>query len=223
MISEMRVARGEKSMRCAKCGNDNREGRKFCVECGQALKLACPSCGAPSEPWEKFCGDCGAALVLTTLPSGVQPPLKSSTAPDISITPQPADASLAIHGERKTVTALFADIHSSTELIRELDPEEARALVDPVLRLIVVAQDGLLADWFRREIDRSVNPGKISPMHRKRQSAGVAYNPTSVSPGRGAPPAVEPCQRLWIDMRFMRGSDDPPDPPFELSSEMSAS
>ena len=41
-------------MRCSKCGSDNREGRKFCVQCGQALKLACPSCGAPSEPAENW-------------------------------------------------------------------------------------------------------------------------------------------------------------------------
>jgi len=37
------------------------------------------------------------------------------------------------------VTALFADIKGSTELIRDLDPEEARALVDPVLRLMIEA------------------------------------------------------------------------------------
>jgi class 3 adenylate cyclase len=45
----------------------------------------------------------------------------------------------AIEGERKTVTALFADIKSSTELMRDLDPEEARALVDPVLQLMMEA------------------------------------------------------------------------------------
>jgi hypothetical protein len=28
-------------------GNDNREGRKFCGQRGQLLKLACPYCGAP--------------------------------------------------------------------------------------------------------------------------------------------------------------------------------
>ena len=33
-----------------------------------------------------------------------------------------------IEGERKTVTALFADIKGSTELMEDLDPEEARAL-----------------------------------------------------------------------------------------------
>ncbi|MGA8057731.1 MAG: adenylate/guanylate cyclase domain-containing protein, partial [Candidatus Binataceae bacterium] len=42
-------------------------------------------------------------------------------------------------GERKTVTALFADIQGSTELMRDLDPEEARAIVDPVLSLMIEA------------------------------------------------------------------------------------
>jgi hypothetical protein len=36
--------------------------------------------------------------------------------------------SAALEGERKTVTALFADIKRSTELTRDLDPEEARAI-----------------------------------------------------------------------------------------------
>jgi class 3 adenylate cyclase len=34
----------------------------------------------------------------------------------------------------RTVTALFADIKGSTELMRDLDPEEPRAIVDPVLQ-----------------------------------------------------------------------------------------
>jgi class 3 adenylate cyclase len=37
------------------------------------------------------------------------------------------------------VTALFADIKGSTELMRDLDPEEARAIVDPVLQLMMAA------------------------------------------------------------------------------------
>ena len=44
-----------------------------------------------------------------------------------------------LDGERKTVTALFADIKGSTELMRDLDPEEARAIVDPVLQLMMAA------------------------------------------------------------------------------------
>jgi class 3 adenylate cyclase len=42
-------------------------------------------------------------------------------------------------GERKTVTALFADIKGSTELMAELDPEEARAIIDPALKLMIEA------------------------------------------------------------------------------------
>ena len=39
----------------------------------------------------------------------------------------------ATDGERKTITALFADLKGSTALIEGLDPEEARAIIDPAL------------------------------------------------------------------------------------------
>jgi class 3 adenylate cyclase len=42
-------------------------------------------------------------------------------------------------GERKLVTVLFADIKGSTELEENLDPEEARVLVDPALQLMIHA------------------------------------------------------------------------------------
>ncbi len=45
----------------------------------------------------------------------------------------------ALEGERKTVTALFADIKGSTELEQDLDPEEARAIIDPALKLMIDA------------------------------------------------------------------------------------
>jgi class 3 adenylate cyclase len=49
------------------------------------------------------------------------------------------DASATPEGERKTVTALFADIKGSTELMEDLDPEEARAIIDPALKLMIDA------------------------------------------------------------------------------------
>ena len=45
----------------------------------------------------------------------------------------------ATDGERKTITALFADIQDSTALIEALDPEEARRLIDPALQLMMDA------------------------------------------------------------------------------------
>src|SRR5215468_5851929 len=45
----------------------------------------------------------------------------------------------ALEGERKQVTVLFADLKGSTELIRDLDPEAARQLLDPVLERMMDA------------------------------------------------------------------------------------
>ncbi|MGE0680846.1 MAG: adenylate/guanylate cyclase domain-containing protein [Candidatus Binatia bacterium] len=45
----------------------------------------------------------------------------------------------AFAGERKTITALFADIQNSMALIEDLDPEEARAIIDPMLQLMMEA------------------------------------------------------------------------------------
>jgi predicted ATPase/class 3 adenylate cyclase len=45
----------------------------------------------------------------------------------------------AADGERKTITALFADLKGSTALIEGLDPEEARAIIDPALQIMMDA------------------------------------------------------------------------------------
>src|SRR5262245_48099384 len=42
-----------------------------------------------------------------------------------------------LEGERKTITTLFADIKGSMGLIEDLDPEEARQLIDPVLHFMM--------------------------------------------------------------------------------------
>ena len=45
----------------------------------------------------------------------------------------------AIAGERKQVTVLFADIKGSTELVRDLDPEEADAAMTPAVEAMMDA------------------------------------------------------------------------------------
>jgi class 3 adenylate cyclase/tetratricopeptide (TPR) repeat protein len=45
----------------------------------------------------------------------------------------------SIEGERKVVTVLFADIKDSTELIKDLDPEEAQKLLDPAIHIMMDA------------------------------------------------------------------------------------
>ena len=45
----------------------------------------------------------------------------------------------ALEGERKQVTVLFADLKGSMELLAERDPEEARAILEPVLERMMEA------------------------------------------------------------------------------------
>src|SRR5262249_48717265 len=45
----------------------------------------------------------------------------------------------ATDGERKTITALFADIQGSMDLLDGLDPEEARQVIDPALEFMMNA------------------------------------------------------------------------------------
>src|SRR5882672_11425024 len=135
-------------MRCLSCGSDNPDGAKFCIECAAPLKQRCPSCGAENLPRAKFCGEC--ATPLTGRSPAAKPPLLPAGSPPASYTPthlaerilaeQAAlEARGASDGERKTITALFADIQDSTALIEDLDPEVARRLIDPALQLMMDA------------------------------------------------------------------------------------
>ncbi|MDX6508045.1 MAG: hypothetical protein QOG06_2689 [Gaiellaceae bacterium] len=98
---------------CASCGNENREGRKFCAECGTALATACPACGAANEPGERFCGDCGSALTA------------GASAPP----PSPPAERAAPSAERRLVSVLFADLVGFTTLSERKDAEQVRELL----------------------------------------------------------------------------------------------
>jgi class 3 adenylate cyclase/tetratricopeptide (TPR) repeat protein len=125
-------------MRCTKCGTESTTSRKFCAACGSPLASRCPKCGAENAPSSAFCEDCGTALAGHAPSSATSPARAASTAPNIRVTPEQPAGEL-LDGERKTVTALFADIKGSMELIEDLDPEEARRLVDPALKLMMDA------------------------------------------------------------------------------------
>jgi class 3 adenylate cyclase/tetratricopeptide (TPR) repeat protein len=131
-------------MRCSRCGADIQDTANFCDGCGAPIKAQCSSCGALNRPGARFCSACGAAV---SCPSAESPaPLLTTPVSDHFNTE--GSGLEAPEGERKTVTALFADINGSTELERDLDPEDARAIVDPVLQLMIAAvhrYDGYVA------------------------------------------------------------------------------
>src|ERR1700687_4239794 len=94
-----------RNTRCTKCGADNREGAKFCSECATPFAVKCPRCAATNTPGAKFCDECAASLAS---PSTIH-----QSAQTVRVAPEQAEGS-TIDGERKTVTALFADIKGST-------------------------------------------------------------------------------------------------------------
>ena len=149
-------------MRCPSCRFDNPEGLKFCNECGTSLKRRCPQCDLENAPQAKFCGECGTSLEGKAKGKNSSPKPQHpapNTQPPIAYTPKHlADRILAeraaleargtTNGERKTITALFADLKGSTALIEGLDPEEARAIIDPALQVMMDAvhrYDGYVA------------------------------------------------------------------------------
>src|SRR3954452_5237989 len=94
-------------MVCSRCGAANREGRKFCADCGAPLTAACPACGAANEPGERFCGECGTQLTADA----------------------PAVRREAPAAERRLVSILFADLVGFTTLSESRDAEEVRDLL----------------------------------------------------------------------------------------------
>lgn len=124
-------------MLCSSCIFENATGRKFCIHCGASLSPRCPKCGAENPGEARFCGDCGTALAGAS-PHASRASSSNQAAQRIRATSEQAP-SRALDGERKTVTALFADIKGSTELEQDLDPEEARAIIDPALKLMIDA------------------------------------------------------------------------------------
>src|SRR5262249_39038295 len=98
-------------MRCSKCGAENPNSAKFCEECASPFKRRCPSCNTENSPTAKFCVECAEPLDRARGKS--QQAAASSSS---SIQTRAGNADAAPDGERKTVTALFADIKGSTEL-----------------------------------------------------------------------------------------------------------
>src|SRR5262252_7988256 len=127
-------------VQCPRCRAENRDEARFCRECGVTFSCACPSCGAKVEPGSRFCDGCGAPLAAASQPATRPSHLAS---PD-SYTPKHLAEKIltskgALEGERKHVTVLFADLKGSMELLADRDPEEARKVLDPVLRHMMEA------------------------------------------------------------------------------------
>ena len=114
------------SATCSSCGQDNREGRKFCDACGARLAMVCQACGA-IDPGERFCGECGASLTRVACVSTASASKPKPTPPE----PE---------GERKQLTILFADVQGSMDLQEQLDAEVWAAIMG---RFVAILAEGV--------------------------------------------------------------------------------
>jgi hypothetical protein len=106
-----RGVHGLSGMLCGKCRNENLADAVFCAECGANLELVCPSCAVANAPGSKFCRKCGARLVGDATSARSADSIASNKSVAITVL---AESESLPEGERKTVTALFADIKGST-------------------------------------------------------------------------------------------------------------
>jgi predicted ATPase/class 3 adenylate cyclase len=117
-------------MHCRYCDSDNSATNAFCEACGKPLEAACTVCGHINRPGSHFCGNCSAPLN----PAATAPPRPSAD--------EMLRALSASGGERKRLTVIFADIHNSTGLIDNADPEDAMRRMQPAIDAMRRAVDG---------------------------------------------------------------------------------
>ncbi len=74
-------------MICPKCQTENPDGAKFCIECGQSLRLelVCPRCGHTNPKDSDFCEEYGHSLTEQRLKMAKELSQRSRTGVDMHL------------------------------------------------------------------------------------------------------------------------------------------
>ena len=129
-------------MKCPECQFDNREGIKFCEECGAKIELKCLKCGAGIPFGRKFCGECGQELTFPSSPILKELSFDEKLAkiqrylPD-GLTKKILAQKDKIEGERRQVTIMFCDMKGFTPLSEKLGCEETYSMMDQVYEILI--------------------------------------------------------------------------------------
>src|SRR4030095_15808044 len=98
-------------MECPRCRAENREGARFCRECGALFGVVCSSCGAKVQAGSKFCDSCGTPLAAVPRPG----PERAEDVVEIM-----GPSKVPPEAERRQLTVLFCDLVGSTQLSGQL-------------------------------------------------------------------------------------------------------
>ncbi|MGE5264598.1 MAG: zinc-ribbon domain-containing protein [Acidobacteriota bacterium] len=158
---------------CSQCGTQNREGSKFCNNCGARLKPAsgaiCPMCGTANQVETVFCTNCGARLVpLTAEPDSEKPasahPIKGLSLPT-KIPPSPA------HAEQETPSPASAvpeePAHDETQTLRDAPPPSESREESGSGQDVTTEGETEIPDWLRNlrssmPVEETSRPSPVS-------------------------------------------------------------
>src|SRR5210317_109673 len=137
-------------MKCPKCLSENRQGAKFCNECGHKLELACPKCRNSNRPGSKFCDECGHDLLKPF--ASTESPEPSKSFREFSKT---TESTPLLEGERRQATIVFSDLSGYTAMNEKLDPEEVEKIMSRIKKesvSIVESYGGIVNQFVGDEI-----------------------------------------------------------------------
>jgi len=149
--------------------------------------LFCPHCEAAVRADARFCASCGHALVDASETDQALQARLAATAPAPLIDKMRA---AKLTGERKPVTALFADVVGSTTLAERMDPEDWTAMMNEAfdeMSKVIFRYEGTIAQlqgdamvaFFGAPVAHDDDPERaVRAGHHHRGGAGRA---------RGAP------------------------------------
>jgi len=129
-------------MECPKCQFENREGAKFCGECGHKFEIICPACGTKNQAENKFCDECGSKLnlPLQQVPKDLSFDEKITKIQKYlpkGLTEKILSQRDRIEGERKQVAVMFCDMEDFTPLSEILGIEKAYSIMDQVYEILI--------------------------------------------------------------------------------------
>jgi len=210
---------------CPECGTANRDGSKFCNECGHPMSastdVTCPQCGLLNAAQSVFCRNCGGRLPVRPAPGPGpaihEPALPTRPEPDAEEgKPQPAgdtddeipawvrELGLTLAAESLSEPAAAGGAEELPDWLRDAhaslpDEGEAKASVPPhplsPSAQAVVTEEGELSEWLA-ELTRAGAEPAAAPVEPVVAEEGELSEWLADLTRAGAEPAAAPVEPI---------------------------
>ena len=179
-------------IQCAHCGTRNRDGSKFCSDCGARLVqqsgMLCPMCGTPNTVENVFCNKCGARLVpLTVAPQAERTP-PPAPIKGLSLPAKPAESAPSSGKVEPAKPVEPAAPISKAEPIQPAPPDERKP----------DDRNASHGDWLARLRAMPPEEEAPSPENAGRPPATQGASSLETIAPVGTPPATSEESSEWV-------------------------